>query len=78
MAQDRMTPAIEPRRATPAEPYAPTERASERSDDGRSSERAAERRVLVIEDEPDIRDLLSYNLQSGGFQVKTADTGTNC
>jgi len=32
--------------------------------------------VLVIEDEPDIRDLLSYNLQAGGFQVKTADTGT--
>jgi len=32
--------------------------------------------VLVIEDEPDIRDLLSYNLQSGGFQVKTAETGT--
>jgi two-component system phosphate regulon response regulator PhoB len=29
----------------------------------------------VIEDEPDIRDLLSYNLQSGGFQVKTAETG---
>jgi len=35
----------------------------------------AERRVLVIEDEPDIRDLLTYNLQSGGFQVKTADNG---
>jgi two-component system phosphate regulon response regulator PhoB len=34
-----------------------------------------ERRVLVIEDEPDIRDLLTYNLQSGGFQVKTAETG---
>jgi two-component system, OmpR family, phosphate regulon response regulator PhoB len=34
-----------------------------------------ERRVLVIEDEPDIRDLLTYNLQSGGFQVKTAENG---
>jgi len=38
-------------------------------------ELTAERRVLVIEDEPDIRDLLTYNLQSGGFQVKTAETG---
>jgi len=53
------------------------DRAGGRSDDsGRSNERTAERRVLVIEDEPDIRDLLSYNLQAGGFQVKTADTGT--
>ena len=53
------------------------DRAGGRSDDGgRSNERMAERRVLVIEDEPDIRDLLSYNLQAGGFQVKTADTGT--
>ncbi len=72
--------ATEPRRAAPAEPYPPPERGDERSgdrsDDSRSNERAAERRVLVIEDEPDIRDLLSYNLQSGGFQVKTADTGT--
>ena len=37
--------------------------------------RIAERRVLVIEDESDIRDLLSYNLASSGYQVKTADTG---
>jgi len=37
--------------------------------------RAADRRVLVIEDEADIRDLVSYNLQSGGYQVETADTG---
>jgi two-component system phosphate regulon response regulator PhoB len=72
--------AMEPRRAAPADPYPPPERGGERSgdraDDSRSNERAAERRVLVIEDEPDIRDLLSYNLQSGGFQVKTAETGT--
>ena len=39
--------------------------------------RVPERRVLVIEDEPDIRDLLSYNLQSSGYQVKTAETGQN-
>lgn len=37
--------------------------------------RTAERRVLVIEDESDIRDLLSYNLESSGYQVKTAETG---
>lgn len=73
------SPPSEPREVTPVEPHAPSERGErgERADDGgRSSERTAERRVLVIEDEPDIRDLLSYNLQSGGFQVKTADTGT--
>jgi len=40
-----------------------------------AQELPTERRVLVIEDEPDIRDLLTYNLQSGGFQVKTAETG---
>ena len=73
------SPPSEPREVTPVEPHARSERGErgERADDGgRSSERTAERRVLVIEDEPDIRDLLSYNLQSGGFQVKTADTGT--
>ena len=37
--------------------------------------RPPDRRVLVIEDEADIRDLVSYNLQSGGYQVQTADTG---
>jgi two-component system, OmpR family, phosphate regulon response regulator PhoB len=37
--------------------------------------RGSERRVLVIEDESDIRDLLSYNLASSGYQVQTADTG---
>jgi two-component system phosphate regulon response regulator PhoB len=40
-----------------------------------TEERSAERRVLVIEDEEDIRDLLSYNLQSGGYQVKSVETG---
>jgi two-component system phosphate regulon response regulator PhoB len=70
------SPPSEPREVTPVEPHAPSERGERADDGGRSSERTAERRVLVIEDEPDIRDLLSYNLQSGGFQVKTADTGT--
>jgi two-component system phosphate regulon response regulator PhoB len=37
--------------------------------------RIPERRILVIEDESDIRDLLSYNFQSNGYEVKTADTG---
>src|SRR6185503_17634107 len=37
--------------------------------------RIPERRILVIEDESDIRDLLSYNFQSNGYAVKTADTG---
>lgn len=37
--------------------------------------RGSERRVLVIEDESDIRDLLSYNLTSNGYQVRTAETG---
>jgi two-component system phosphate regulon response regulator PhoB len=40
-----------------------------------SETRMPERRVLVIEDESDIRDLLSYNLESNGYQVQTADTG---
>lgn len=39
--------------------------------------RVPERRVLVIEDESDIRDLLRYNLTSNGYQVETADTGQN-
>jgi two-component system phosphate regulon response regulator PhoB len=42
-----------------------------------SEARAPERRVLVIEDESDIRDLLSYNLEANGYQVRTADTGQN-
>src|SRR5262245_5688651 len=37
--------------------------------------RSHEARVLVIEDEADIRDLLSFNLQSGGYAVETAETG---
>jgi two-component system phosphate regulon response regulator PhoB len=40
-----------------------------------TEERGSERRVLVIEDEADIRDLLSYNLQSGGYQVRSVETG---
>ncbi|HVR61399.1 MAG TPA: response regulator transcription factor [Polyangia bacterium] len=33
------------------------------------------RRVLVVEDEPDLRELLSFNLQSNGYNVETAESG---
>jgi phosphate regulon transcriptional regulator PhoB len=32
--------------------------------------------VLVVEDEPDIRDLVVFHLEREGFQVRTAHTGT--
>ena len=32
-------------------------------------------RVLVVEDEPDIRDLLAFHLERGGYQVTRAATG---
>jgi two-component system phosphate regulon response regulator PhoB len=31
-------------------------------------------RVLVVEDEADLRDLLAYNLQGGGYEVLVAET----
>jgi len=37
---------------------------------------ATERRVLVIEDETDIRELLLYNLQSSGYEVQAVENGT--
>src|SRR5579871_3770436 len=36
---------------------------------------AADRRVLVVEDEPDLRELLTYNLEAAGFTVHAADKG---
>ena len=36
----------------------------------------ADRRVLVVEDEPDLRELLSYNLTAAGFTVEVSETGT--
>lgn len=33
-------------------------------------------RVLVVEDEPAIRELISYNLNQAGFEVHTAASGT--
>ena len=32
-------------------------------------------RVLVIEDEPDVAELLEYNLQSAGFETVVSGTG---
>lgn len=32
-------------------------------------------RVLVIEDEPDILEILSYNLRQAGFEVEAATEG---
>jgi two-component system phosphate regulon response regulator PhoB len=37
--------------------------------------RSTERRVLVVEDEPDLTELLTFNLQAGGYRVETANTG---
>ena len=32
-------------------------------------------KILIVEDEKDIRDLLQFNLQGRGFEVATAETG---
>ena len=32
-------------------------------------------RIVVVEDEPDIQDIISYNLQREGFEVDTYDNG---
>ena len=36
---------------------------------------ASSPRVLVVEDEPDLRELLTYNLEASGFTVHAADRG---
>src|SRR3954451_19313833 len=33
-------------------------------------------RVLVIEDETDLRSLLAYNLEAWGYQVRAVESGT--
>jgi two-component system phosphate regulon response regulator PhoB len=35
----------------------------------------AERKVLVVEDEPDIRELLTYNFEAAGFTVRATEKG---
>ena len=32
-------------------------------------------RILIVDDEPDILEILQYNLKSEGYQVKTAKNG---
>ena len=41
-----------------------------------SAETNLNRRVLVVEDEPDLRELLTYNLTAAGFNVQASETGT--
>src|SRR3954469_25505129 len=36
-----------------------------------------DRRVLVVEDEPDLRELLTYNLTAAGFKVQAEENGAN-
>lgn len=36
---------------------------------------AGRQRILVVEDEPDIRELVRYNLEQGGFEVVESDDG---
>jgi two-component system, OmpR family, alkaline phosphatase synthesis response regulator PhoP len=36
---------------------------------------AAKKKILVVEDEPDIRELVRYNLEHAGFRVVEADDG---
>ena len=34
------------------------------------------KKILIVDDEPSIRELLQYNLEAGGFSVIQAETGT--
>ena len=34
-------------------------------------------KVLVVEDEPDLRELLTYNLTAAGFTVEVTENGTD-
>src|SRR5436305_3120785 len=36
----------------------------------------SDRKVLVVEDEPDLRELLTYNLTAAGFTVQSTENGT--
>jgi len=40
-----------------------------------TAEPSSDRRVLVIEDEPDLRELLTYNLEAAGFRVQATERG---
>src|SRR5512138_3772965 len=36
-----------------------------------------DRKVLIVEDEPDLRELLTYNLSAAGFTVQAVENGTD-
>jgi two-component system, OmpR family, phosphate regulon response regulator PhoB len=42
-----------------------------------AADASQDRRVLVVEDEPDLRDLLTYNLTAAGFTVQATENGTD-
>src|SRR5215831_11201101 len=42
-----------------------------------SAEANLDRKVLVVEDEPDLRELLTYNLTAAGFNVQATENGTD-
>jgi two-component system, OmpR family, phosphate regulon response regulator PhoB len=42
-----------------------------------SPARSGKRRVLVVEDEADIRDMLAYNLRQEGYDVASVETGSS-
>ena len=35
-------------------------------------------KILVVDDDPDIVEILSYNLSLAGYQVKSASNGKEC
>ena len=39
--------------------------------------KASEKTILVVDDEPDVREFLSVCMQDAGFQVKTAEDGVD-
>ena len=42
-----------------------------------SVEANLDRKVLVVEDEPDLREFLTYNLSAAGFTVQATENGTD-
>src|SRR5580765_6117530 len=42
-----------------------------------TAEANLDRKVLVVEDEPDLRELLTYNLTAAGFTVQATENGTD-
>ena len=42
-----------------------------------TGETNVDRRILVVEDEPDLRELLTYNLTAAGFTVHATENGTD-